>query len=883
MAITAAQVEANGWVLRVTFTGTTGSFASYALDPDGTPKVTLNCTHPGFAPSGGSAVAASHARTLVATKPLRKPVNPASPTSFIVDEIDNGNGTVTVRLALSDYVHATETSLALSVAAGWRTGEPAATPTVANTSAFVAAMPIFRWAMVPYERVTGSFDLELIAFSHHPSGLAPLAGVRFTATDGTNTKSVWATALSTSTRHGDNLRCYRVTIDPVTATALTAGLLRCDAEAYPWLGSMRSTDAAGTRSMTGLANSGYLEAAQTPMIMGYDPLGTRYPAAFLHVDPAGTGTASAAMVKPSHAAAKAVAQASRPATVAVALQALYLANRSFTAANGGVAGTRAGDAAVISLAGGTHAGFGTTSPSVGFGTGELPVIIRGDPDLPDPRASCIVQTATVVGTRTHKHWLVDLTIECGGTALAGTAQSNFHLDRVLVRGKAGSEGSAVAVFSATAAGSFRLSATNVRWWRSGTKMSGITHRFGLIRNCEFSRTANALALLGGRFIPSSEDGLTGSDNAVGAWTGGGTLGSLEDVIIAGVDLRSTRASIWVTDAAPAAAAATPNASKRRYVFAGNLCERIGGDPQPFSSMGENATETLSYNIIEGNSFVGERFNLLYSDPDVATVADTNTKLNQAFGNRIANNSFDWAPTKHDAFLDSSTATLRGTADGYRPHMVEAWSIIYGVGWEGNYDFGRTGGGNFGFEYLGRRSVQAIGGVPLWSDDRSVLGSGAGGGNYQPGAASPLGGRGLRGNLDRDRGGALRIVPFSSGAIEALASAVTALAPVAGRSSSRSGSPLTRWFGVAVPAKARSRSRASVATSSWFAALASARGSSAMSGIGVTLLPGSLALLAASTRHRLRDAGVAALPDLIFATPRFVRIEGEVRVQLINRD
>ena len=188
MTITAAQIEASGWVLRVTMTGSVGSFASYALDPDGSPKVSLACTHPGFAPSGGTAVATSLARTLVATKPLRKPANFSAGAlqPFVVDETDNGDGTITVRLALSDYVHATETGVTASFAAGWRSGEAAATPTITNNSTFVAAVPIFRWSDVPYQRQAGAFAIELVAWSHHVQGLAPLAGVKFTVTDGTN-------------------------------------------------------------------------------------------------------------------------------------------------------------------------------------------------------------------------------------------------------------------------------------------------------------------------------------------------------------------------------------------------------------------------------------------------------------------------------------------------------------------------------------------------------------------------------------------------------------------------------------------------------------------------------------------------------------------------
>ena len=374
-------------------------------------------------------MASSYGRTIVATKPLRKPVNPASPTTPVIDEVDNGDGTVTVRLALSSYVHVTETSLALNVLAGWRAGEAAASAAVTSASTFAAALPIFRWADVPYQRSGGTLTLELTVFSHHPVALQPVAGVKFTVTDGTTVKTAWATALSTSTRYGDSVRVYAVTIDGTAATALTAGLLRCDAEVYPWLGAMRSTDTAGTRSMTGLTTTGYGDNAASPFVVGYDPAGTRYGARVIYVDPAGTATANAAMVKPDLATAKALAVASRPRDITTAVQALYLANASLAAANGQGGQTRSADAARIVLAVGTHSDVGSTTITTGLTTAELPVRVEGDPDDANPRGNCILQTAAA-GRRIRgtKAALSNLTVEVNTSAL-------FRLADALLRAR----------------------------------------------------------------------------------------------------------------------------------------------------------------------------------------------------------------------------------------------------------------------------------------------------------------------------------------------------------------------------------------------------------------------------------------------------------------
>ena len=888
MAITAASIEANGWVLRLTLAGTPGSFASYALDPDGTPKVTLSSSHAGFAPSGGVAAATVLTRTIVATKPLRKPVNLAAPTAFVVDEVNNGDGTITVRLALSDFVHGTESALALAVAGGWRAGEAtAAGIAVTNNSTFAAALPIMRWADLPYQRVTGGFTLELAVLSHHPQGLAPVAGVKFTVTDGTTVKTVWATALSTSTRYDDAPRVYAAAFDPAAAPALGAGLLRCDAEVYPWLGAMRSTDGAGTRSMTGLDVAGYGSSAATPLVVGYDPAATRYGGQVLFVDPvSGTTTAAAAMVKPDLVAAKAIVAASRPRDVTTALQALYLANRNLAAANGQAARSRSCDGARIVLATGVHAGLGATAVTSGLSAAEIGAVIEGDPDDAAPRLNCVLRTATSSSLRITKAALRNLTFEIGGTTLCAGTTAQWQFDNIEVRGKTGSETSTVAPFAATpAAGSYTLAATRTRWWKAGTGFSGVSLRFGLLRNCEWSRRADGLMLLGGRFIPAAEDStVTGSINCTGAWNSATDITALEDIVITGCDLRGSNARAWVPVAVAAATAGTANPSLRRLAFVNNLCERIGSDPQPFFSMGEDTSATMSYNLIEGNSFVGERCNILYSDPLPTTPAEADSQLNQAFGNRVANNSFDWAATKHDAFDDPTTKAVRGSANGCRPQMVETWSITYGVGFEGNYDFGRhPSAGSFQFEYFGRRGVQVLAGVPAWPADRSTYGIPAtGGGSYKPPAASPLVGRGRRAVSDRDRTGAARGLTFSTGSAETATSAV-ALVPANAVSASRATAALLVWTAGLVPAAARSPSTASAGRVDWLATLIAANSTVATrSSLG--LLSANLLRVAASTLA-VRDASAALLRPATGSggAARTLHVTGDRRVAPVAAD
>jgi hypothetical protein len=880
MPITAAEIEANGWVLRLTLTATLGSFASYTLAPDTTPRVTLTSSHPGFVKSGGQAVAGNLARTLVGTKPLRLPVNPASPTVKVIDETDLGGGSIRVRIALTEHIYATDTGLSLAVLAGWRTGEGAASGiSVTNNSTCVAPIPIMRWALHPYEVTAGAFRVSMVVVSHHPVGFEPVAGVKFTATDGTNVKTLWVTALDTDNSYGDNLRCYTALIDPATAPALTAGLLRVDAEVYPWLGLMRTTDPAGTKLMTNARTDGFSTAAEAPWVIGYDPAGTRYSQQFAFVDPVnGTVTAAAGMVATTLADAKAVAPASRPRDVSTAVQAGYLANRTLAAANGQASQTRSIDGMQIVLAAGTHDGCGATAVTTGIATAEIPVRIVGDPDNVNPRANCILRTNVGLPRATRARWQT-MTIEQGTLTLTGGVVIYNHLDNVELRGKSGQEGNAVAPFtSVPPAGQWNLSATRCKIWRTGVNFASGNSRVGVFRANEHTRTTTSFMIaVKNRVIGSTEDGFIGTGTPSAPyvpWASATLASQTEDLIVAYNSALFLRGQFFNGSRLDAAIAGTPNTSTRRNAIIGNVMVRIGNDSSPFWKMGEKESQTMSYNIIEGNTCAGDRSNTFYNDPlprslllrgdtgvsanaiqstahgyandnqvryyttlgaptitgltngttyfvvnatansfqlattlggapltiaavasaivgqNFANITDVDTQQNQAFVNRVANNIFDWMPSKHDDFSDPAVQAARGTANGYRPQLVDCWSMVYGVGHEGNVLTQRAAARlatilTFTIEFTGLRTIDGYSGVlaPLYTDDKSIDGpdgiGALGGGDMTLQAGSPAMARVVRGNTDRDFVGIARQAPGAAGAYESLDVLITANGGVLG--------------------------------------------------------------------------------------------------------
>ncbi|GGD98743.1 hypothetical protein GCM10011529_01040 [Polymorphobacter glacialis] len=891
MAITAAEVEANGWVLRITLTGALGDFGSYVLDPSGAPRVVLTSSHAGFTAAGGAAVAGTMVRQTPVGHPVRLPVNPLSPLVKVIDETDLGGGVIRCRLALAEWIYATDTGLSLAVMAGWRSGEVTASGiAVANGSTIAAPVPIFRWALAPYEVTAGSFRLSLFVASHHPVGFDPVAGVKFFATDGVNTRTAWQTSLSTDDSYGDNLRCYSAIIDPGAATALTAGLLRCDAEVYPFLGAMRSTDTAGTRSMSGLNLAGYGNAAATPFVIGHDPLGTRYSNQFAFVDAvSGTTTASAAMIGATWAAAKAVAGASRPRDAQTALQAAKLKLRALPAANGGAAAAQSVDGLRIRFAAGTHVGLGGAAVvTTGITCTEIPVSYEGDPDDPNPRVNCVLQTGVQVNPRIIRARWRNLALEIGGTSFAGSMLAYNFFDNIEMRGKAGSETAINAPFLASAvAGNWHLCVTRSRLWRTGWDLNRGNSGVGLLRGSAFSRRAAATTILKNRWIPVGEDGFSsGTGEGISTWQTSTQIGAVEDFVVAFNDMRSISAGQGLTIYAPPAAtvSGTLNPSHRRHAVINNVFERITATSDNMWSYGEGALRTISYLVVEGNTVAGAGYNAFYSDPKPLNPTEADTLYNEAFVIRHANNAVDRNASKQDDFNDPDTATARGGgAHGYRPQMIHAWGPHMGVGMEGHVDCSRSGTwANFRRDFAGIRGVQFAGPTaPGWTDDRSERGSNTGQGNYLPVAGSVFAGRVMRGNSDRDWAGNPRRAGGFAGAFEPLASTDTALVPGNARPAHSVGGAATGWSGSIAPHGGRSAHLAGVAAFGWAGGLAPAAARMAERSGMPALVNGAVPVLSVApgaARQAMASGMTSVLPGV--SPPGAV---AALRVLLVRRD
>lgn len=724
-------IESNGWVLRVEGEWPASTFASFDLDPNGSPKVTVATTSAGFDRVSGNQAAANSARArsaIVGTKPLRR----AFPNDSQLDETDLGGGVRRVRIALSRYVYPGD-PVTVTFGAGWRAGLSGGTVSgVGNNSTQAKPLPIARWVCPTNIRAAGPFDLELLVAAHEPNGLDAVAAVKFVCYDGTNTHEQWA-ALSASPHWGDGLRCWRATMNP---TGLSAGLITCHWEVYPWCGAVRRS---GTGHVTD-ALAPFNTVAERPVHIAWDPAGTRYPERHIVIDPvAGTTTPASVTIASTLAAAKA---GTRAASVSVAKQALYLANASLPAANGFSAKSRVYDGAILTLAAGTH-NWGAQTVTSGATCDECRIIIQGDPDDADPRANCILEAGATPAMRGNLVWVRNCTIGMGGTQLIPSNTGNrWMFSGCTMQGRSGFETSTNGLWSSMpSAGVYRFDFFDVRWWRYGTSFGGTGANAAAhtVRNVEFGRGAQGKALVNARRIVDSTvpDGGTA---AVGGWDLTAEGDGAYDCIVWNVEARGIRNTEGLSVPNNRVGTATPSNPRqvRRYAVVNLLLERtnlggIIGNPLAMVGTGDEVVHDC---ILEGCTVVGQRINWCYND-----ASDGVSDIPKS-GNVVRNSHFDRLPTKHDANVPTN------------PNAISSWSINYGVGYEGSTFMNRVTSAGFEHEFFGVRSTRdpatADGGTPgpgpgnnagwpAFVEDRSQFQPGPkdGFGDYRPQSGSPL--------------------------------------------------------------------------------------------------------------------------------------------------
>ncbi len=814
MAVLQAAVETNGWVLAVTgdwplsavhFGG--GSDTPHPDFPlgadDVAPKLVLAVSGVrGAVREGGLAVTRTDlTRTLVGTKPLRRPWPDSTQTDPVIDEVDLGGGLRRVRIALSDRLFAGEVVEA-RFAAGWRSGEPAAVLVATNASERVPVVPICRWATPPYQLVSGvaSFRVDLLVASHysrHAGDAAhqAVAGVRWFASDGVRVNSGWVTGASDSTRHGDGLRCWGFDAD---LSGLSDGVISVWAHVYPWVGEMRAIGSAATGAGGHVADAvaSFSASADAVLHLCYEGVpGARYARRFAFFDAVGgaadyTGVVLHASVE----VARAAAAVTRPRDVSMLMRAMHAANVTLPAGNGLAGGARSCDFWEGIIPAGMTVQTGTTAPGSGFGAKEGYLLIRGDPAAANPVDECQWATnATTPANLNNARYLIrDLTLRLGGAALmaAPAGARMAWTDRVKVRAKAGQEAGTQVIFtnSSSPAGTVQYVATETDWQGYGVGMMGANLRAGLVRHCRTARYSQALVFVTTEQVYDASINYATKIESFGGWASTGSNAVfVADQMLWGC--RSLRNNGRFYIPAPSLTATSSSGGTgptdrhvyQRFAVVNNLCVRANQmTGEKLIQIGENAWQEQRDTLWEGNSFVSHRASFHNDPPDYyADLVQTGVTCRNNYWERIS--------SKADTFSTQSS-TRTGT-----------WEIHYGVGWEGNVIGERSGiGDQFQFEFNGLRHYRpvpapgpgtvSVAGFLLdnsnWGPNAvppGIDGVGAGGGDYRPGAGSALltAGRAGAGSVDRDIDGYARGLLAAVGAVEGEPVQVVALTPDSG--------------------------------------------------------------------------------------------------------
>jgi hypothetical protein len=695
--ITAVRVASaaahNGWVAEIDV-DTGGSMAvggTYAMglganNNPSTAKVALTVTSPGYDTTGA---VTTIQRTVYGTVPMRK----AAPNQAQNDE-GVVSTTLTIRVALSDFIYTGDTVTAV-IASGLYTQGTATgafSGSVTNNSTLAHPKAVGRWAWPGWEKVTGDFLLEVVAFHRSAKDRKPLACVEVTVTDGTNTQTVKVTDMTVSTRDGASgapkTLVYAATI-PVAGFTQGA-VLTANFKAYPWVGDSGAV-------LDSSAGTAQPDERLGPMKLLCDRTGA-YGGAFAVVD-ATNGNASTATtwVASSQSAAETaygLASSNSYQTLGHAVQAIKAYNNANYSRNNPGGGTI--------LLTGNHSWPGVSPADQGAQDTWLTITRLST----KTRAQAVIDAGTNAGLNTQLVKVYDITLSGSSTGQirgSNTTTNVLWIDYCDVN---------------------MTSTSSIFTWKliHGTRNnvtalgSGWTH---------FSTTKAPAALVRGNVAPSSSAGtgirsdsycLLGNNNhrpnvvQVGN-NAASQQNSLDNGVVAFNAFLNLN-NIWST----VAFGGTSQTLADGIAIVQNLIEKVNGTTAIFQFYGDAIAAPSNHAIIWHNTFAGERSNIGYND--AGSTAYLHVNYSQV-GNlyEVWNNKDDTFPT----------------ADGGR---TGAWPVGHGVGARGNHKRASSDGGSeWDGEFSGLYTVD--GGT--WSFVDNAANNAGGGGDASGNGDYHLGG------------------------------------------------------------------------------------------------------------------------------------------------
>lgn len=629
----ASAARDNGWVAEIDINNlATGGAYALGLGTNNDPsaaKIKLTVTSPGYDATG---TVTTITRTVYGTMWERQP----EPNQALADEALVST-TLTVRVALSDFIYAGDTVTGV-IGAGFytKTAVPnnAFSGSVTNNSTLTHPPCIGRWAWPGWDVVQSDFLLEAVCLHRSAQGGKPVAAVVFTVTDGTHTVSQTVTSMTVSSRAGASgtgkVLVYAATI-PITSFTQGA-VLTCNFTAYPWVGS----SGAVLTSASGITPP---DERLCPLLLVCDKTGA-YAGATAVVDATnGHNSTAATWIAASQSAAEsayASSTANSYTTIGNAVQALAAYNNTNKSRNEPGGG--------IVLLTGNHAWPGT-SPGADLGTMRAWVTITRLSTK--TRAACVINTGANTTLNTQLVKVLDVTMAGSSTGqITGTGTTNvFWWDQCTVN---------------------MTGFAPVYQWRlchatrcDVTALAGGFQAFGanqwpwaLVRGCSYTQVAAGAGLTAEMYC------AIGNRNLIPYAVVPGSAQASDNGIYAFNQVYFLNNVALITDPTwtiTSGIAFVQNVIERMSTTGASVLEVHGG----------NCAAPTNNVLMWHNTFTGERFNNGYND------AGTTAFLHKNWS-EIANIFAEW---------NNKDDTFTGTPNANR---VGSWPVGYAVGHRGDH-------------------------------------------------------------------------------------------------------------------------------------------------------------------------------------------------------
>ena len=710
--ITGVRITNDGWYAELDIQGfSTGGVADYGFvedsfasttdnDPSGA-KVVFTVTSQGYNSSG---VLGTITRTVYGTKTVRKafPTNTITDRS-VLDESVSG-GTLTIKVALSDYIYADDeagagksgTDVTVSIpntfyldsGSGGTGGynNTVTNFTVTNNSILNYPKVIGRWAWPGYERLTSDFLVEAIAFHKFGQNSKPVAAVAFSASDQSgHTSRATTTDMTVSTRTGDTnpVIVYAATMDIDVLNQ--AEVIDVNFIAYPWVGDETSI------LNSAVGGDGYAQPDERLGTLSElnDKAGT-YGIGYAYVNRT-TGNDSTGTVYSSQPLAEA-------GNAFLTIGAAGAAIKTYHNSNGLPIRNNAGGG-VILLADGNHP-FPGTVPSSDLGI-TMDTWLTIKPASTATKVNTKISSGSSSAIKATRLKIEGITVSpsvgSGGGLTGRTAGDVMWLHNNIINATTSSP-----IFSWRTLYGTQNSITSFSTGFS-SYAAGQRAPWALVRGNDSSSNISAqfYNILGNKGVTGANFIETGDVEVV---TGG--MSSSTNAIFAFNTLYNmSTAVVW-----------SSVSTSTGIAIVQNLFERVAGDAQgtmDISAGNDNGATTTNF-LLWHNTLVGGRQQFAYNSSGSVRIP----KLNYS--------------TKFNIFLDqglkTDTFTGAGGGDGAR---TGNWPIVYGVGTVGDRSLKNSFGGDFNGLFSGRQiSTGGVYYLPGFKSDLSQeTGANTGNGDY----------------------------------------------------------------------------------------------------------------------------------------------------------